>query len=76
MIDTDNNVNYNDCNRQGGELMEYKKCKEEVDEITKLILQLSPEQRRTLKQGIIIGKSIFKNSKSGDTQESRELQEV
>lgn len=56
--------------------MEYKKCKEEVDEITKLILQLSPEQRRTLKQGIIIGKSIFKNSKSGDTQESRELQEV
>ncbi|WP_154519957.1 hypothetical protein [Velocimicrobium porci] len=39
-----------------------KKEKDELVEMAKLLAQLSPEERETLKKGILIGKVIFKDT--------------
>lgn len=48
-----------------------KTDKAEIKEMTELILQLEPEQRILLKNGLIMGKAIFKHNPNKDKNEGK-----
>lgn len=44
--------------------MELEKEKQEIKDLTELILELSEQERKDLLKGLKLGKAIFKNSSS------------
>lgn len=47
-----------------------KDKKKDVEALALLLMKLSPEERERIKQGVIIGRTIFKPNNNGNSQKT------